>query len=655
MRVTLSLGAICVYGFLTVSSAFAQGNAPLKPIPKPTPRAAAATAEAEAMILMSGNEWVDARNKVMSLNSPDMVKLYEWMLYRENYDTLPFQRIASFIEKNPHWPNQSALRKSAERNMPSSMPADQIMAWFSKYPPLTGRGAILLTTASQKTKHTQIAGELMKKSWPDLDMSDKDTKSLWTYWQNYIPKNQHIARLDKLLFDHKYTLARSYASTLGQGYPQLAEARIALAENKPNVNALIAKIPAALSRDTGLQYERLSWRRRNNENNGAREILSKQPSLADAPNANEWWKERHIMIRRAIEDRDFKSAYVLATHHGQTDKANKAEAEWLAGWLALRFLNQPQVALGHFNTMYDSVATAISRTRGAYWAGRAEEQMGQKDRALNWYKIAASYPHTYYGQLATRKTGKTASLPPAPVPTEQDRAKISTSDLLHAIQVAKMARLDSIHSQLTSALIATLSTPGEFEEAARVLYASGDLAAGFRVAKSASWKNIILGRHAFPSREQNMRKTNGNHALYHAIIRQESQFDTEARSPAGALGLMQLMPATAKETANKLGIAHQTSWLTENPEHNIILGATYIDTLTGRFANGLPMAIAGYNAGPSRVSGWISEFGDPRIKNAGNYDQDVWVDWIELIPIAETRNYVQRVMENYEIYAHMSR
>ncbi len=654
MPITLSLGAACVYGFLTISTALAQGNPPLKPVPKPLPRAAAATAEAEAMILMSGNEWIDARNKVMSIGSPDMVKLYEWMLYREDYDTLPFKRIASFIEENPHWPNQSALKKSAERNMPSSMPADQIMAWFSKYPPLTGRGAILLTTASQATGQTAIAGEIIKKSWADLDMSDSDTKSLWTYWQNYIPKKQHILRLDKLLFDHKYTLARSYASTLGHGYPQLAEARIALAENKPNVNALIARVPSALSRDTGLQFERLSWRRRNNEDQGAREILNNQPPLTDAPNANEWWKERHIMIRRAIEDHDFKSAYVLAAHHDQTDKANKAEAEWLAGWLALRFLNQPQLALGHFNTMYESVATAISKTRGAYWAGRAEDQMGHKDLAQNWYKIAATYPHTYYGQLAALKIGQPISLPTAPVPSEQDKTKVSSSDLLHAVQVANMAHLDSVHSQLTSALIATLSTPGEFEEAARLLYSSGDLTAGFRIAKAASWKNIILGRHTFPSRETSMRRTNGNHALYHAIIRQESQFDTEARSPSGALGLMQLMPATAKETAGKLGIAHQTSWLTEKPEHNITLGATYIDMLTGRFLNGLPMAIAGYNAGPSRVNGWIEEFGDPRTKNGAHYDQDAWVDWIELIPIAETRNYVQRVMENYEIYTHIS-
>jgi len=596
---------------------------------------------------MDNQDWINARNQVMALKTSSMINLYEWMLYREDYDTLPFSRIANFIEKNPHWPNQTSLRKSAERNMPETLPADQVMVWFTKYPPLTGKGAIQFSNAARQIGKTNEAAAIIKTAWPNLDMNETQTKSLWMYWQNHLTITDHEMRLDELLFAHKYTLARATAIMMSKGYPELVEARIALAEDKKNVNNLINKIPEHLRKNTGLQFERLSWRRRHDEDKGALEILMKQPDIKYAGNAKEWWKERHIMIRRALEKKDYKTAYILAAHHDQSDKSARAEAEWLAGWLALRFLNQPNVALAHFNTMYENVATAISKSRGSYWAGRAEEQLGHKNLADNWYKIASQYPHTFYGQLAMKKISRPMILPLSPTPTEQDRTNMSRSDLLHAIEVANLAGMDSVHSQLTTALIAHLKTPGEYAEATRILYQAGDQTAAFRVAKAASWENIFLGRYTFPSKEHQMKQTRGNHALYHAIIRQESQFDTQARSPSGALGLMQLMPATAKETAKKLSLSHQTSWLTEKPEHNIILGATYIDGLTDRFDNFLPMAIAGYNAGPGRVSGWIKEFGDPR---TGQID---WIDWIELIPISETRNYVQRVIENYEIYTHV--
>lgn len=180
--------------------------------------------------------------------------------------------------------------------------------------------------------------------------------------------------------------------------------------------------------------------------------------------------------------------------------------------------------------------------------------------------------------------------------------------------------------------------------AADKLSRNQDKTGAFRIAKAASWKNIYLGQYTYPTLENNMRQISGSHALYHAIIRQESQFDPEARSPSGALGLMQLMPPTAKETAGKLGIPHQTGWLTTRPDHNILLGTTYIKSLLDRFDGNYILAIAGYNAGPNRVSGWVKEFGDPRESKTD------WIDWVEIIPVSETRNYVQRVMENYFIY-----
>lgn len=596
------------------------------------------------MILMTGDNWLAARNQVTASGNPVMYKIYEWMLYRGDYSNLPFASVAQFIDRNPHWPEQKALLSTAERNITSDTPSATVTAWFDRHPPVTGKGALALWRAASQSGSTAKAAKIIGGAWPDLDMTGEETATLYTVMRPHLTKAQEIKRLDKLLFADKYTLARSYAQRLGSGYPELVEARIALAEEKSTAGALVSKVPATLQSNTGLLYERLSWRRRHDENSGAIDILDKPINLAEAPNESDWWKERNILIRRMIEDRDFKTAYRLAARNNLTDKAAKAEAEWMAGWLALRFLNNPKAALEHFNVMYQNVGTAISKSRGSYWSGRAAEKLGQPDQASSWFNLAAGYPHTYYGQLAIKKINHPVRYPVAPVATPNERSSVARSDLLQAALIARTARLDSIHTKLVSALIETLKTPGEFLVAAELFNQAGDMPASFRIAKAASWKNIYLEGLAFPSLEPSMRAIGGDHALYHAIIRQESQFDTDARSPSGALGLMQLMPATAKETAGKLGIPHQTGWLTARPSHNIQLGSSYIDRLVTRFDSAYPLAIAGYNAGPNRVAQWLEEFGDPR---KGDVD---WIDWVELIPVSETRNYVQRVSENYYIY-----
>lgn len=629
----------------------------------PPPQAAV-----DALILMSGEEWLEARNKIAALRNPAFSKMYEWMLYREDYDQLPFDRVAAFIDKNPHWPNQIALKKTAERVMPADLPPQQVLAWFAKYPPVSGQGMIKLLYAASMTgsmtgslagQGTQRGGNVNKliiDQWPVADISADDLVALWREVGGDIPLKTHRHRLDKLLFAQKYDAARALANLMGGGYMALVNARIALAQDKADANSLLNQVPSGLRADPGLLYERLSWRRRNDMDQGAIEILQSAPDMAQVTNPDKWWKERHIMIRRMIESHNYKLAYQLSAAHGNGDKADTAEAEWMAGWLALRFLNQPQSALKHFETMYGLVATSISKSRGAYWAGRATERLGQNDRARTWFQAAAQYPTSYYGQLSLQHLHAPAPRLSVAVASAGDIQKMRGNDLIQAAQLAHAAGLDKIHALLVGALIDTLSTPSEFMAAAQILDRGGDRVASFRVAKAASWKNIYLGPYTYPDLSRQMAQIGGDHALYHAIIRQESQFDAQALSPAGALGLMQLMPATAKETAGKLGVAHQTSWLTDRPSHNILLGSSYIDRLIERFDNAYPMAVAGYNAGPGRVRQWIDEFGDPRLTNdrgraAPNSMAPDWVDWIELIPVSETRNYVQRVLENYYVYS----
>jgi soluble lytic murein transglycosylase len=452
------------------------------------------------------------------------------------------------------------------------------------------------------------------------------------------------ARLDNLIKNESYTQARALGGILQRGYPQLIEARIALREDKRGSEDLVYKVPSSLQNNTGLLFERIRTLRKNDNNAAAANLLNKASALDGITFPEDWWKERNILVRRLIEDRNFPKAYALASNHGLEKGPEFAEAEWLSGWLALRFLNKPQVAYTHFMNMYGKVETAISKARGAYWAARAAETLNKDSDANTWYFQAATYPHTYYGQIALNHL-KMPAPQQLPLPaTANDQAAITSSDLVQAAVLLHNAGYESLSAKFISAKLDNIQVDGGYQAFATYLNRIGDVSGAYRVAKRASWKNIFLGDTAYPSLMKWVDDASIDPALAHAIIRQESQFDTSATSPSGALGLMQLMPGTASEVARKRGWAHQTAWLISKPDHNILLGSTYLNELLRRFNGSYPLAIAAYNAGPSRVNGWLEAFGDPRTGEVN------WIDWLELIPIPETRNYVQRVTEGIVTY-----
>jgi soluble lytic murein transglycosylase len=294
--------------------------------------------------------------------------------------------------------------------------------------------------------------------------------------------------------------------------------------------------------------------------------------------------------------------------------------------------------------MYAKVETSISKARASYWAGRALEAIGKTDESKIWFYQATTYPHTYYGQIALKHQKMTA---PKLIPvqaSQMDHNSVTSSDLVQVSVLLHQAGYETLSAKFINAKLETIKSDGEYQAFATYLKRIGDTSGAYRVAKRASWKNIFLGETSYPSLMKWVEDINIDPALAHAIIRQESQFDSSAKSPAGALGLMQLMPATAREVAKKGGWEHQTTWLTSRPDHNILLGSAYLNELLKRFNGSYPLAIAAYNAGPTRVNGWLKAFGDPR-----NGDVN-WIDWLELIPISETRNYVQRVTEGIVTY-----
>ncbi|MCK6419162.1 MAG: lytic transglycosylase domain-containing protein, partial [Alphaproteobacteria bacterium] len=378
----------------------------------------------------------------------------------------------------------------------------------------------------------------------------------------------------------------------------------------------------------------------------ALDILRHMPPAEKIANPEDWWKERHIMARRLMERRQFRDAYALVRQHGQTDGASYAEAEWLAGWLALEFLNNPARAYQHFEAMFERVNTPVSRARGAYWAAQAALQMKADALAETWLRNAAPYQTVYYGQLAGARLGLEQALSHAAPPklNDADKQSYKSDELIRAARIFSDAGQSGRSGRFVHAFIARNTDPKAYRFAAEFAAEMGQYKQTIQIAKKATQEGLFLTLQSYPVIADHLRQVRVEWALVHALIRQESQFDPQARSPAGALGLMQLMPATAREVGRKIGYNISTAALTANPQANIRLGTAYLQRLLDKYDNAYPLAIAAYNAGPSRVDEWLETFGDPR---QGRID---WINWIETIPIYETRNYVQRVMEGVYVY-----
>jgi len=407
-------------------------------------------------------------------------------------------------------------------------------------------------------------------------------------------------------------------------------------------------VPATLQKDAGLLYERIRWRRQSGNLDGAAALFKDVGTVTNHELAEAMWKERHIIARDLMQQKRYKEAYaIVQAHHLPASGFAHAQAQWMAGWLALRFTGQPMKAFEHFDALYKNVETPISKSRGAYWAARASEAVGDTNTAMLWYQAAARYPTVFYGQLALDRIGRRANYIGLPETAATGDAfaqnpKVRAAILLYSAGLKDdAARFVDVLSDDAEKGLVRFSDVAELASRFQLPHYA------VKIAKKAENKGHILLDAAFPNANQfTTRVAFADKALLHGLIRQESAFHAHAVSSSGALGLMQLMPATAKETAQKAGMSHSKEWLTVKPDYNVTLGSLYISQVLDRFNGSYPLAIAAYNGGPGRVSGWLKTYGDPRTMS--NYDM---IDWIESIPVYETRNYVHRVMESMYVYA----
>jgi soluble lytic murein transglycosylase len=356
-----------------------------------------------------------------------------------------------------------------------------------------------------------------------------------------------------------------------------------------------------------------------------------------------WWNERAVQVRRALANGEASAAYKLASNNGLSRGAAYADAEFLSGWIALRFLGDAADALKHFQTLHDNVSYPVSLARGAYWAGRAAEALGDEETSQTWYKEAVSYPTTFYGQMARLRL-EDLSVPTDPPVSIEDAKAFAADELVRAARYVAHSTDRTLFRSFILRLVDRAQTPAEHRLISALADHEGYPEVAVAASKASARKGVILIDNAYPKRTMPAGANTIEPELALAIMRQESAFDARAVSSAGARGLMQLISPTAQGVAKVLKLPFDRDRLTQDPDYNIRLGTRYLGDLVDQFGGSYVLAIAAYNAGPARVRSWSRNGGDPR-KGA----LDI-VDWIEMIPLSETRDYVQRVIENLEVY-----
>jgi soluble lytic murein transglycosylase len=594
-------------------------------------------------------EWDRALRLAALLGDPLAAKTVRWLRMVEDGDRASFATVAQFLIGNPHWPLPEQLQLVAEERIVDPADHTLIRRLFADRPPLTTRGHIRYAEALFDIDQEQRGKELIRKAWIEGDFSAREEKRFLHKYRRLLSAADHIARLDNLLWFQRRTSAKRMLPLVPDGYRHLAEARMRLQRRQNGVDEAIEAIPAELRADPGLTFDRMRWRRQKRLDRGVVEILLDLPAATGRPEL--WWFERELQIRRALRKRNFDLAYRLAGSHRQTAGDDFAEAEWLTGWLALRFADQPNTALRHFTRLYEGVRAPVDRASAAYWAGRSAQAAGEVSLAAEWYRTAAAVPIAYYGQLAAAELGEAALPLPDPAPADGERrAAFERQEL---VRVAHMLIEADAIDQLPPFLVRLgeqAETPAEVGLVAELAAASGRPHLVAQVGRHAAYYGHTNHAAAFPIPEIPglMRPPPGDPeaALLLGVGRQESMFNPWVSSHAEASGLLQLIPRTAMLMAGQLGLPYNRGRLTGDPDYNVRLGSHYLKTLLKRYDGEVALAVAAYNAGPGRVDEWVRLHGDPRRR--GRHEL---VDWIELIPFDETRNYVQRVLEGQSMYA----
>ena len=603
---------------------------------------------------MEKSQWTTALKNSKKAKDKSIYNFIQWRHLLTTGNQATFYDYMTFIQNNKDYPRISRIKYLAEQKLSTDkISPKKIINWFGVDEPLSGYGMLVLGESFIQTGDSEKGIALIKRGWITAELSRASMKSLSKKYRKYLNSKDYVNRADYLAWENKYWDLKRMLPYLPKDYQLLYTARQILMSKSYGVDQAIKNVPQKFKNDAGLNHDRLKWRRKRGRIDSSLEILFSIKNNKDyLVRPDKWWVERAIMTRALIYKNKYETAYKVASQHSLDKGSEFAEAEWLSGWIALSFLNDPILAVDHFNNFYQNVSYPISLARGAYWLGRSYEKIGDKRQSEDWYREATKYLTTYYGQLAFLKINPSQNFELEEQANVKDeyRKYFYNKELVKITHLLNELNKDKYTKNILRHLANDNIASGSEILAAELATNISRYDFAIQVSKLASYEKRFHNTFNYPiisvPQYVNGRKIPET-AFILSLIRQESEFDMRANSHVGAQGLMQIMPYTAKLVAKQAKLPYSKSRLTSDPEYNINLGSHYIAGLILQYDGAYPFATAAYNAGPKRVKHWKKINKDPQKK------QIDFVDWVELIPFKETRNYVQRVMENYNVYRYI--
>ena len=641
---------------------FAEMDKLIAPLRERKPSAEDVQRLKDALKQIDANDPVEARAHAAKISDPAAGTLVTWYALRSGIGTLA--DYTKFLADNPTWPDATLLKRRAEQQLLSGGgPAKDIVAYFSSSPPLSGAGAIALASAHLALGDEARAKAMAVKAWRENDIPASSEAGFLTRFERFLTDADHRRRLDELLIDEgrfaaqrtpRVAAARRLLPKFSAEERKKAEARIAVYARANNAAKLMAGLGAAKEpgTDWGLHFQRIQLARSQGKEDEVTRLLKQAPTDADSlvdPDA--WWLHRRWAIYEYLGEGRYKEAYALAQAHGPLTVNPIKDATFLAGWIALRHLKDTKGAVAHLEASRKNADGPLSAARGNYWLARAHETLGSKGEANRYYEEAAQRIDTFHGALARQKLSpgpQTVAVPLPAMPSASEVQAFASNPMLLAALLAHHA---GVERGITRMIVAHLRNrlPSEAEVAllAHLAFSLGDNQMALRVGKTGIARNMNLFAYAYPVHpfpEYTPLRKSPERALLLAIARQESEFNPEIISHAGARGLLQVMPITARHICRDHKIKCDIPRLNSDSSYNAMIASAYIGDRKDEFSGSYVLTLAGYNAGPGRARQWISRFGDPRKEGVDP------IDWIETIPFEETREYVKKVLSNVQMY-----
>jgi soluble lytic murein transglycosylase len=585
-----------------------------------------------------------------SIGDPAAQKLVEWFILRHPDGEANFSRYAAFIADNPGWPSIGPMRRRAEACLWQERSDATTVRSFTGDQPATAKGRFALARILLAEGDHDGAARQVREAWRSEELSERSEADAFEMFHDLLTREDHRARMDRRIGAKDFSGAMRAAHHLGSDELSIVKACAAVTANADNALERLDDVATEVRQDLGYTLCRIHWVLRKDKIADATRLMLAAPSETMAlQDTDEWWRERRVLARKLLDLGQFQTAYQVVREAAlPANEFYRAEFHFLPGWIALRYLNDPATARAHFAHIDDWSVNPIVLARASYWRGRAAEAIGDKEEMRASYEAAARYPTAYYGQLARAKLGLEDRIElRVPLQADSPNGPALSNELVRAADMLyTLGERDVVLNFVTdlaeqSADVAALAALGELTGR------RNDARAMLQIGKTALGRGLALDRYAFPTIGIPQHSPIGpeiDRSVIYSVARTESAFDQRDKSSANAVGLMQVTPEAGRDTAKRFGVTYDWDRMVSDPVYNTQMGAAELSALLREYNGSQIMTFAGYNAGRGRVRDWVKQYGDPRDPNVDA------IDWVERIPFAETRNYVQRVMENLQIY-----